>query len=363
MKKILYICDYPYVLYSAIIKSYFESNDENDLLLTNSIDGMEDLLVPLRKSGIFKNIYFYDDVLFRDMICGILSYATAEGNPNIFKKMTSYIKGVCLIFKSQKHSKNIKLPIDLENGGDYDKIYYTDRVSTIMFYLNSKNIPYIAMEHAANIWNIKSKASIMQIKVFYLLEKLHLSCGIGGYTRACKGVLVHKKTAFLPTPPCADVIEWNINSYIQQLTVDQKDSIYNLYCVAYGLELDYGKKYTVLLTNPLYQDNYLNSAEEQLQCYKKILIKHGAENTTLLIKAHPRDGVDYRKAFPDAIIVHPLISSEVLTLSKDLQIADAITVLSSSIYSFSVKTEKIICLYDAQMNPVYPGETSLASYI
>lgn len=129
---------------------------------------------------------------------------------------------------------------------------------------------------------------------------------------------------------------------LSKLSADQRDCLFYLYSKACALKIDYSKKYDLLLTNPLYSDSYLPSEESQINFYMDMVKQYFTR--PVLIKPHPRDHVNYRNYFPEAVVIDENISCEILMLSKNLQLSTVLTVFSSAAGQFEGKAEQVIKL-------------------
>ena len=336
----LYISDYPYVLYSAIVKGFSEPDRKKDLLIANGILGLEKLIIPLEESGVFEKVFFYDDLPFRTYVSKICSFQATYESAKGLARINALIKGFLRILSCAWRYNNIKFPFEIDFRS-YSTIYYTDRIGTMMFYLNSSRIKYTAMEHGKNVWSKKSKGAIYYLKLIYLLEKFRICCGISAYSAACNAVLVSDSSIAKDTPPWATTVEWDLDKCIEALSNAQKDAIFTIYTSAYDLKLDFNNDYAVLLTNPLCADSVVNNEKEQIEFYMKHMAQYFPNIAHWIIKPHPRDTVNYEASFPNATIIDKEISAEVLCLSSDLRILGVLTYFSSAIEFFKLKTNNL----------------------
>lgn len=58
--KILYVCEYPYVLYKVLIKAALNKEDIMDIIITNRIEEMLNIVENIKKSRLFRNVYIFD---------------------------------------------------------------------------------------------------------------------------------------------------------------------------------------------------------------------------------------------------------------------------------------------------------------
>lgn len=86
----------------------------------------------------------------------------------------------------------------------------------------------------------------------------------------------------------------------------------------------------ILLTQDLYRYNYCTQ-KEQIELYKQILSKYN-ENE-IMIKPHPKDNIEYEKAFPNCYVLREKFPFE-LCYFTGLPIEKVIAINSTSIYGF-----------------------------
>lgn len=85
---------------------------------------------------------------------------------------------------------------------------------------------------------------------------------------------------------------------------------------------------SILFTQPLSEDHIINESTK-IELYKKILDKK-----SVVIKPHPRELTDYKKLFPDAIVLNKTVPVELLSLIGN-NIKDCYTIFSTAALSFS----------------------------
>lgn len=253
------------------------------------------------------------------------------------------LKKYFILSLRQKGLKEIAFPFDLDFR-QYDKIICSDMPSVINGYLSMNHMEYAISEHAKDVYRQgnPSVATIVYSVTFSLLDAMRLITGLQSASRFCKEMIVNDAAK----PVCyirhKKVTEWNVDKHIEALDAQQRDRIFQVYAEAYGLKIDVGQTYDLLLTTPLCHDGYLPSEGSQIKFYKDIIRDH--LNYPVLIKPHPRDTVDYKKLFPRCIVIDKNIPSEVLTLSQSLRLGTVLTLASTSGSSFGEKAEKLTVL-------------------
>lgn len=210
-------------------------------------------------------------------------------------------------------------------------------------YFNSRKIPYTLHEDSLNsyqhirenrgnyayIWNPKRPA-------FWVREKLGLGVIPFGFSKYCNKVIVNDKTNI--QIPMDKVEEVSIATLEQRLTQIHKQKIFDIF-----VEEKEDVKITnqvLLLTEPFFVTRRLSSEEQQIALYRHI-IKTYAKNQKIIIKAHPRDDVDYKKYFENISVMEKNVPIEVLNFSETFQVDKAITVTSSAIYGIKCAKESV----------------------
>ena len=228
--------------------------------------------------------------------------------------------------KSRKITEHIEGIIkDVDIRYDYDNINVFWDLGYIGTYLNIKKIRYTLHE--------EKRADHRGVVPF-------------GYSPYAASVEVNEiKGIEIPT---GKVHENPRGMMIQKLTEEQKTAIFRAFIGGLNplskLNLGSDNSKTILiLTEPFALTGRLPDEEAQIKLYNDIYEKYGGngQNTHVIIKAHPRDTVDYEKYFPEAFILERNIPMEVLNFDKRFSIDVAVTVTSSAIYGLEMAEEKI----------------------
>ncbi len=99
-------------------------------------------------------------------------------------------------------------------------------------------------------------------------------------------------------------------------------------------DLDALNRDFIVFTQPLYPD--VLTKQEHIQLYKNLIDNY--PQSSIVIKVHPRDLVEYEKYFPDAVVFRKQIPSQFLGL-MGLHSKKAITFFSSAVYSINKDAE------------------------
>ena len=335
--KQLILCERPFMLYKAILKALTQ-NDTIDIVLSNHMPGLEKMYQPLVESGFFAHVYYFDDVPYQDYIRDE-QLADYVKFPNI---LWAWPKKLARYFKYQKLARKASVPEGLDLHS-YDEILANDGVSTMNFKLNFEKIPYVVSEHGRGNFKNKYPLHILAVYISIVLDYFNIIVAYSASSKYVKEVEVDRNEDLV----CyiknrKKVRECRVNDFEAALTEEEKDKIYGLYAKAYDLPEKYDEEVNLLLTGPLANYGVLNSVEDQLQCYTDAVNQYCDTSKRLIIKPHPRDDVDYTECFPNAVIINPIVSSEVLSFCSTLKIDKVITIYSTSVSSFRRARDMIV---------------------
>ncbi len=340
MKKI-FICEYPYVLYKVLMKASLNKEDIYDIVITNRLEKMVDIIEKIKESKLFRNVYYFDIKKLN------LKYYMSlhKRNKNVIKERMYQLKIWKYFYdiSCKQKLKDIKIEIDFSQ---YDEIYCTDGAFVIENYLTVNKIPHFMIEHAKDVY-IKANYSALSSLFHYgeiILDKYHITTGIEIASQYCLGMEVNSDRGKdqLPFLKERKLLFWNVEEHLRQLSEKQRETILDIYMKSYVGNFDYDKVYNILLTNPLYIEGDLESEEDQIKVYQEIIkrnhLNHGCK---LLIKSHPRDKTDYHGKL-EGILIDSMISSEILCISKKLKLNKVVTLYSSSAETFIGNVKEVI---------------------
>ena len=105
--------------------------------------------------------------------------------------------------------------------------------------------------------------------------------------------------------------------------VNQKTTILAKFNLTDSIIKEFQNIDSILLTQPLSEDKAL-SEEEKVKLYSGII-----KNAKIAIKPHPRELTNYKKIFPNAIVLKPYLPIELITLIG-VKFSDVYTVFSTA---------------------------------
>jgi hypothetical protein len=216
----------------------------------------------------------------------------------------------------------------------------------ISYYLRHKKIKYILAEDGINHFLKVNKyffyrhTFFKKLKVylyrFLFPESYNLISG-DGTSKYIKSIELN---SFLPYSIPKKVKVLDKLKLFSELNLNQKEFILKAFNIDIeDLKPAISNRNIILLTQPLKDDLFVNSANEQLIIYKSILDSYDLHK--VIIKAHPRDNFDYKTFFNDAYIIDKNFPVEIINFIN-IKLDNAITISSSSIELLIAIENKII---------------------
>lgn len=343
----LHICEKPYNLYRTILK-VINSNDENDILLTNNSEGMKEMFEEISKSGIFRNSYYYDEQK-HDTFTHVLK---TQGTFSIKKvsdigltivSIYKMVKGFITYIKSQYRAKYVKLPKGI-NLCDYDEIYITDCTSIVNFYLYRKklnNLVYV--EHAKNALSGKYPKITNLLNV---LVKMRIIYGIRGSCRYIRAIEVSSDKDLVVETKGKEIRVIPVDNLVNNLSHEQREQIFSIYATAYNLKFYDDVVFDMFLTTTIHGRN---NEYSYFQLSKQIIKDYLYDAEMIILKPHPLDKIDYSillSEYSNIVILPSYFSVEILTFNPKLKIRKLVSIDSTANNSFSDVKENIMVGYE-----------------
>ncbi len=304
----VYICHTYYHVYIAVVKELVgrrERSGSADIILSTMSNDFESLEDRLKKSGVFENIYTYDeqeDVTSEE----VMKYHRDRGNIilNLMQRIT-YTK---LLGKLQEDY----IPTDISKYGD---VYVFCDSDPIGYYLNYKKIHYHAVEDGLNSGLLDDQARNAN-KGAWPLKKAMAKLGLifieSGYSRYCLDYEVNDIKANHSIPP--NVVEIPREELDKKLSVEDHRILVEIFLTdpdrLVGQLLnksaaDANKPNVMILTEPLCE------LDVRKRMFADIVDEY-KDDYRVIIKPHPRDLLDYEKEFPGVVVVKDRFPMEVL---------------------------------------------------
>jgi len=305
MKARVYVCHTYYHALIAIVKELLLPKQEQGkatLILSRMANDFGSLDERVRKCGLFEEVLMYDekeDFRFEEL------KKYREDTGNIVTNMWNRI-----IF-TKKFGKLLApdVPVDFKQ---YKDIYVFCDSDPIGYYLSYKKIPYHAIEDGLDTLKYCDQARYSNrghfgIKAWMAAHNLIFI--ENGYAKYCIDMEVNDISCC--PYPLPNFVEANRNEMFDKLTEEDKRLLVGLF-IENMAELerqinDVPKDMPkhLVLTEPLCE----LSVREQL--FKDVLAEY-CNGAVAIIKPHPRDELNYKKVFPNHIVIEGKFPMEVL---------------------------------------------------
>lgn len=319
----IYICFTYYHVLVTLVKEIM-SEAEVDIVICDTIPEYQKLVESIKSVNLFTNIYYFSEKKYQ--------------NKNILN--TNKNSKLRLLLVNQRIKNNIITDFSLGKS-NYDEVNIYHDWTYIGYYLRANRIKYNLLEDAKDSFKVLDN----YVKVDY---KKTIKNRILGYVY--ETLFFHGKSKYAKVIEINDYHGTNLpkdkvrvkskKDMFEKLSDEEKQKIYNVF-IRDKTNIDFQAGYSILiLTQPLYQDNMVESNEIQKRVYEDILSEHCSDGN-VFIKPHPRDDFDYSNHFSNVTVIDKNIPIEVLDFNPKVKIMKAITISSSSIYGIDFVEEKI----------------------
>ena len=310
----LFICNSYYHILIATIKALTNKEKKYELLLSddNCSINYERIKERLDKEKIFETIYI-------------------EKFPKLLKNCNQSTiglikKNLFLLFKKMPKKYNLK---------EYSRIYIFNDTCIIGRLINKLKIRYVLLEDGTD--NFKKNRKFMMshnrkkhyLKSFLNISELGESDNIEYVEVNNKeGVTLNKKLVECPKNKMFNELDSNNINILQKVFLN-------------NLDLKIINNKTLIITQPLFEDGFLSSKEEQIKIYKLIVKENGLKNNQVVFKTHPRETIKYNDYFTDSVIISDNFPIEMLSFFPNLHFDNIITISSTAIEIFNNCNKKI----------------------
>lgn len=321
MKERIYVCHTYYHAYIAVLKELNlekEKHGQATLVLSTMSNDFGNLIERAKISGLFEDVYMFEekeDVFFPEL----KKYHTDKGNIvlNMFNRMR-YTKKLGKLQEPY-------VPVDFKL---YKDIYVFCDSDPIGYYLSYKKIYYHAVEDGLDCISTYDTARYSNRGHFALkawMAAHNLIFIENGYGKYCLDMEVNN-IACLPYP-IKKYIEKPRTELTQNLTDDDKRILVSLFMENLSeleeqlAQCPKDRQRILLLTEPL-------CALDVRERIFKDIIRDYCRDSVVLIKPHPRDELDYKKVFPEQIVIEGKFPMEVLNCIPGLVFDKVISVFT-----------------------------------
>lgn len=319
--KKIYICTTYYHVLITLAKSLLDK-EETDIVLCDDIIGAENLYDKLNEYNIFKKVYFVRQSIIPELV-----------SKNFLKNLFYLHK-----FNYVMAQKYINI-----NFNKYSDIYIFHDDTKIGHYLNDAGHYYHLIEDSLNFYQkiLRTPFSYAVISDWkYYLKRIlnykYLPLGNSKYVldvevNENKNLKIKRK----------NIIEVNRNDLLNKAFLKHKNIIFDIFLKIDVNDLLHVNNKTLILTEPLYEDNILQSEQEQIDFYKVIAEDFKRKNFNVYIKPHPRDCIDYSLCISDINIINKEFPIEVFNYIEDLSFSIIVSKSSSCMDALNFAKVKI----------------------
>lgn len=323
MKERIYVCHTFYHVYVSCLKELAlpkERQGQASLVLSTMSNDFGNLKERAEQCPLFEEVFWFhekEDTFFPEL----KKYHTDRGN--LLLNMLARIRYTKLLGKLEEQY----VPVDF---GQYKDIYVFCDSDPIGYYLNYKKIYYHAVEDGLNCIQYYDTARYDNRGHFGLkawMSARNLIFIQNGYGKYCLDMEINDLSV-VPYP-CAKYIEEPRAKLVERLTKEDKDILIRLFIEnPDGLleQLRKGAEHKIMvLSEPLCDLNV------RRQIFSDIIEQYSVidgEQAQVIIKPHPRDVLDYRKEFPEHIVLSGSFPMEILNYIPGLSVDRVISVLT-----------------------------------
>lgn len=322
IKERVYVCHTYYHVYISLLKELNlprQQRGKADLVLSRMSTDFESLKQRIEAVGIFDNVVEYDEKQ-AEFFPELAPFKANKGN--IAANMIGRIR----FTKRFAALQAAYIPVDFKA---YKDIYVYCDSDPIGYYLNQNRIPYHALEDGLNCLKNYDAARYDNRGCFglkaFMSERLNLIFIQNGYGKYCIDMEVndisllkykYRKYKEVPRQKLADALKEEDKLILLKVFVRDMEELERQIQESSGV-----KDKILVLTDPLCT----------LDVRKKIfgdIIETYQKEGTVFLKPHPRDGLDYRREFPDIPQFDAAMPMEVLNFFPDLRFKKVVAVLT-----------------------------------
>ena len=323
LKDRIYICHTYYHEYIAFLKELAlpaAQRGHATLMLSMMSNDFESFPERAGETGLWEDVIAFDEKE-PEYFPEIMEYKKDRGN--IVLNMFQRIRFTRLLAAKEAPF----IPVNLR---EYKDIYVFCDSDPIGYYLNKERIYYHAVEDGLDTLVHSDDARIdnrgaFGLKVF-LSKKLNLIFIENGYGRYCIDMEVNDISAI--EMPCPYYKEVPRKQLTDRLTDEDREILLDAFVrnkteienkLTNASRADEGREKILVLTDPLCD------LETRERLFKDIIDFYTAKGQ-VFIKPHPRDRLDYHKAFPEYPIIDASVPMELLGFIKDVRFDVVVTV-------------------------------------
>lgn len=323
MKDRIYVCHTYYHVYITCLKELAlpqESRGKATLVLSRMSNDFGNLKERAEASSLFEEVVMFDekeDTFFPEL----QKYHVDRGN--LLLNMLARIKYTKMLGRLEK----AYIPVDFKQ---YKDIYVFCDSDPIGYYLNYEKIYYHAVEDGLNCIQYYDTARYDNRGHFGLkawMAARNLIFIQNGYSKYCLDMEINDRSVV--QYPCKKYIEEPRAGLTERLTEEDQDILIRLFIENRDellRQLAQGAEDKILvLSEPLCD------LTVRKRIFTDIINEYGridGRPGQVLIKPHPRDILDYKKEFPEHIVLSGMFPMEILNFVPHLRFKRVVSVFT-----------------------------------
>lgn len=316
----VYVCHTYYHVYVSMLKEFAKPKELqgiSDMVLSKMSSDFEQLDERLIASGVFQNVYLYDEKDFTNF-----PELMALHHPSKFFAASLWNR--YRFTKKYGKLQEKLIPTDFKK---YREIYVFCDSDPIGYYLNYKHVYYHAVEDGLDTLRSSDLARADNAGHFELKAFLSKKCNLifiqNGYGKYCLDMEVNDVSVL--KYPCPYYVEMPRKKLTDRLTEKEKAVLMKTFVkdadkVSEVMKSSNGRV-VLLLTEPLCD----------LDTRKKLfsdLIQKYQGDFQIILKQHPRDLLDYEKEFKDYLLIDRTVPMELLNFFPDFKVDLVVSVFT-----------------------------------
>lgn len=316
----IYVCHTFYHVYITVLKECNQKPEHRGkatLVLSTMSNDFGDLKERAQKSGLFEEVIEFHEKE-ESFFPQLAKHRVDRGN--ILLNMYHRI----LYTKKLGKLQEPYIPVDFKQYGD---IYVYCDSDPIGYYLSYKKIYYHALEDGLNCIMYYDTARYDNRGHFSLKAKFsawNLIFIQNGYGKYCLDMEVNNISCLKYS--CPKYIEVPREELVKGIKEEDKLTIISIFMkdtktLLEQIDSEEKKDKVLILSEPLCD------LETRKQIFKDIVKEYG-HNAVVYIKPHPRDHLDYKKLFPDEIVIEGKFPMEVMNFIPGIRWNKVISVIT-----------------------------------
>ena len=321
MKDRIYVCHTYYHALIAMVKELLlpdEGQKKATLVLSKLANDFGNLQERIKKCELFDDVVMYNektDTSFPELE----KYRKDTGN--IITNMLNRI-----IF-TKKFGKLLEedIPVDFKQ---YKDIYVFCDSDPIGFYLSYKKLYYHAIEDGLDTLKYCDQARVTNRGSFGIkawMAKRNLIFIENGYAKYCLDMEVND-ISVCPNP-LPNFVECSRNDMYDRLNEEQKRLLVHVFIENMEQLEEQIKNVPKELPKNLILTEPLCALDVRKQIFEDVIEEY-CQDAVAIVKPHPRDELDYKKEFPDNIVIEGKFPMEVLNFIPGMSFDKVISVFT-----------------------------------